>query len=192
MSGVELIIKNLAEVKAGLKEKEAQVIKAVNATTNDFKNRGPGWISQEVTQIYAVKKKDVTQSKKGAQVNGKVSIAGVKLNNVEIEYKGSLLTPVHFKMTPKKRPAKNKYRVSAEIKKGTKVQLPQNVFLADNGGGSSIPFQREGAERLPIRAIKTVSVPQMITNQTVADNIQNRINIELDKRLAHNLERFNK
>lgn len=192
MSGIELVIKNLAEVEAGLKAKEAQVIKAVNATTNDFKSRGPGWVSQEVTQVYAIKKKDVTRTKKGAKVNGKVSIAGVKLNNVEIEYRGSLLTPVHFKMTPKKRPAKRGYRVSAEIKKGSKVRLPKGVFLADNGGGTEIPFQRESTERLPIRSVKSVSVPQMITNKDTAQKIQERINTELDKRLAHNLERFNK
>lgn len=192
MSGIELVITNLEEVKAGLKKKEAQVIKAVNATTNDFKSRGHGWISQEVTQAYAIKKKDVTQTKKGAKINGKVSVAGVKLNNVEIEYRGSLLTPVHFKMTPKKRPARKGYRVSVEIKKGNKVRLPKDVFLADNSGGTEIPFQREGTERLPIKSVKTVSVPQMITNKDTADRIQTRINTELEKRLAHNLERFNK
>lgn len=192
MSGLEITIKNLKKIEDDIKEKEANLVKAVNATTNDFKRRGHGWISQEVTQVYAIKKKDVTKTKKGAKVNGKVSIAGVKLNNIEIEYKGSLLTPVHFKMTPKKRPARKEYRVSAEIKKGSKARLPKNVFLADNGRGTEIPFQREGADRLPIKSVKSVSVPQMITNKDTAGRIQERINTELEKRLAHNIERFNK
>ncbi len=192
MSGIELFIKNIKEVQDGLNAKQAQLIKAVNATTSDFKSRGPGWISQEVTNVYTIKKKDVTQSKKAAKTNGKVSIAGVMLNNVEIEYKGSLMTPIHFKMTPKTRPKKPGYRVSVEIKKGQKVRLPKNVFLADNKGGTQIPFQRERESRYPIKAVKTLSVPQMITNRDTSENINRRINEELEKRLQHNLERFNK
>ena len=192
MSGIEILVKNIKEVQEGLNAKEAQLIKAVNATTSDFRRAGPGWISQEVTNVYAIKKKDVTQSKKGAKTNGKVNIAGVMLNNVEIEYRGSLMTPIHFKMTPKKRPAKPGYRVSVEIKKGSKFRLPKNVFLADNGGGTEIPFQREGDSRYPIRSVKSVSVPQMITNKDVSESIQKRVNEELDKRLQHNIERFSK
>lgn len=192
MNTIQVAIKNIAEVEAGLKEKQARIVKAVNATTSDFKSRGPGWISQEVTQVYAIKKKDVTQSKKGAKINGKVSVAGVKLNNVELQYRGSLLSPVHFKMTPKKRPEGKRYRVSVEIKKGSKTRLPKDVFLADNRGGTQIPFQREGPDRLPIRSVKSVSVPQMITNSDAAERINKRINTELDKRFAHNLERFSK
>lgn len=192
MSGVEIVIQNIKELQAGLEAKEAQLIKAVNATTNDFRSRGPGWISQEVSKVYTIKKKDVTQSRKEARVSGKIKIAGVTLNNVKIEYRGSLLTPVHFKMSPKKRPNKNGYRIAVEIKKGSKTRLPRNVFLADNKGGTQIPFQREGSGRYPIRSVKSVSVPQMITNKDTSDAIRNRINKELIKRLEHNVQRYNK
>lgn len=192
MGGIEIIVKNLDEVKKGIEEKEALAVKAVNATTNDFKSRGPGWISQEVTNIYAIKKKDVTQSKKGAKINGRIRVAGVTMNNVELKYSGSLMTPIHFKMTPKVRPKKPGYRVTVEIKKGNKAKLPKNVFLADNKGGTQIPFQREGENRYPIRSVKSVSVPQMITNKDSSAAISQRVNTELDKRLQHNLQRFSK
>lgn len=189
---MEIKIKNVKEVQAGLRRKEAQITKAVNATTNDFKSRGPGWISQEIANIYSIKKKDITQAKKGAKANGKIKVAGITLNNIEIEYRGSLLTPVHFKMTPKVRPKRPGYRVKVEIKKGQKVRLPKDVFLADNKGGTQIPFQREGTSRYPIKSIKSISIPQMITNKDAEKAIQKRINTELDKRLQHNIKRFEK
>lgn len=189
MSGIEFAIKNLKEVKADLQKTEEQVAKAVNATTSDFAKRGPGWISQEVIDVYAISQKDIKKNTMRPKYNGKICIAGLKLNNVEIKYKGRLLTITHFKMTPKKRPKKS-YRVSAEIKKGNKARMPKGVFLGGNGGGKDIPFQREGKERLPIRSVKSLSVPQMVTNKDVSDNIQKRINTELEKRLDNNLKRY--
>lgn len=192
MSEVKISLSNIKEVMDGLKVKEASLMKAVNATTNDFRSRGPGWISQEVCSVYNVKKKDVTSAKKGTQQNGEITIAGVSLKNIEILYSGSPMTPTHFGMTPKKRPTGKSYRISAQIIKGSTVKLPPDVFLADNGGGTQIPFQREGTDRYPIKAIKTVSVPQMLGNDTVAEELTKRIGTELGKRLEHHIERYNK
>lgn len=190
MSVLEIAISNLEEVNKGLERRQANLIKAVNATTSDFKSRGPGWISQEITKKYTIKKKDVTAARKGSRTKGHVNVAGIKLNNIVLEYRGTLLTPVHFKMTPKRRPAKA-YRINVEIRKGTKTRFPRDVFLADNGSGTHIPFQREGMSRLPIKATRSVSIPQMITNKEVGVDIKRRINDELEKRLQHNIERFN-
>lgn len=168
--------------------------KVINRTIGDFKSRGPGWVSQEVVKEYNIKKKDVNETKKGVKNAGKVRVGGVSLDNLEIHYQGRLLTPTHFSMKPTSRPANGRaYTVTAQIKKsGGRKALGSKAFLAKSGreGTVQIPFQRVGAARLPINPIKTVSVPQMITNETVSENIHKRINEELAKRLDHNLKRI--
>ncbi len=166
--------------------------KAVRRTINDFKSRGPGWISQEIAAEYNIKKKDINEAKKSVGKNGNsIKIAGTKVDDLAILYRGRLLTPTHFGMKPTTRPTDGAYVVSAQIKKaGGRKPLGNRVYLARAGGQGTtqIPFQRRGAARTPTDVIKTLSVPQMITNKDVSDNIRDRIGKELGKRLQHHLE----
>ena len=195
MSGGNFTVKldNVNEVINGIKHKQEMGAKAVNSTIGDFVKRGPGWISQEVTGIYNIKKKDVTASQKGKKNGGKIKVYATTIDEVKIKYGGRLLTPTHFGMKPSSRPKKD-YRVSVEVKKGQRKNLPKDVFLANSGaeGTKQIPFQRETTKRYPIKSIKSTSVPQMITNEETNENIYARLNKELAKRLQHNLERFSK
>lgn len=168
--------------------------KVINRTIGDIKSRGPGWISQEVTKEYNIKKKDVNGTKKVVKKAGSFRVSGEKLDNLVIIYQGRLLTPIHFSMTPTARPVNGRaYTVRVRIKKnGGRKVLGSNVFLGKSGreGTVQIPFQRVGKRRLPIKAIKTLSVPQMITNEIVSENIHKRMNEEIAKRLDHNLKRI--
>ena len=172
-----------------------QAKKVVNRTVGDFKSRGPGWVSQEVCKEYNIKKKDVNEAKKGIKKGGSaVRVRGQRLDSLALEYKGKLLTPTHFQMRPGKRPIRNRpYTITAQFKKdGGRRSLSRKAFLAPSGadGTKQIPFQRKGDKRLPISAIKTVSVPQMITNESVSEQIHNRVNEELGKRMDHHLQRI--
>ena len=82
--------------------------------------------------------------------------------------------------------------VNASIHKGQKKALGSDVFLGQSGsaGTIQIPFQREGVKRLPIKAVKTVSVPQMIDNENVNAAIYERIGVEGIKRLNHHVDRY--
>ena len=80
------------------------------------------------------------------------------------------------------------YSITAEIKKGKRVTLSDEAFLGTNKGTGMIPYQRDGDGRTPIRSIKTVSVPQMVTNPEVAEQIQKNIDEGLSKRLQHHVE----
>lgn len=184
-------ITNYKEIAKEIEKEKENLAKAVNATINESKKRGYSWINQEVTQVYTIKKKDLKSDQKSAMVKGKTKVFGVKVDNVAFRYKGRLLTPIHFKMTPKNKPKKKRYRIKTEIIRGRKKNLPRGVFLVPTGT-KQIPFQREGKERLPINSIKTLSIPQMITNKNTEEKIQERINVELDKRLEHHINRFNK
>lgn len=188
---MNVVLEGYEDVVNKINSMQKDSAKVISRTISDFKSRGPGWVSQEVVKEYNIKKKDVNETKKGVKNAGKVRISGVTIDALEIQYKGRLLTPTHFAMKPTQRPANGKaYTVTAQIKKnGGRKPLGKNVFLAKSGGEGTkqIPFQRVGVERYPIQSVKTLSVPQMITNDIVSENIHKRINEELGKRLEHNL-----
>lgn len=70
-------------------------------TEKDIKERGPGWIAQGVVERYNIEgskgkgKKAITSGK-----IGKLKIKGSLNGDMQLEYSGRLLTPVHFGMKP--------------------------------------------------------------------------------------------
>lgn len=208
-------LQNFAGLREQLQGMDEAAERAVKRTVSDFKSRAPAWISQAVTEHYGIKKAEVKDAIIGTKKLGKVNIGGVAVDNVAIEYSGRPLTPTHFKMKPSKVPAKREkdfrrvpgagvgeggsdvamvkapapYNITAEIKKGKRVTIGDGqAFLGTNKGTGMIPYQREGDGRTPIRSIKTVSVPQMVTNPEVAEQIQKNIDEGLSKRLQHHVE----
>lgn len=192
---MEVTLKNYRELIGEFNLMPAQATKVINRTVGDFKKRGPGWVSQEVCKEYNIKKKEVTAAKTGTRNKaGTISIRGRRLDSLSLVYEGRLLTPTHFTMKPTSRPAGNRrYNISAKIKKtGGRKVLSSRAFLGHSGraGTIQIPFQRVGESRLPINAIKTLSIPQMITNEQVGGRIHDRIEEELGKRFEHNLNQI--
>lgn len=214
MGSMSITLSNYASLCADLKAINKDAEKAIRATLSDFKSRAPAWISAAVSEEYTIKKSEVKGAMTGAKKIGSIKVSGVAVDNIGLEYTGRVLTPIHFKMKPKKPPAKKEkdarlipgdnigsdsdviqvhpikaYQVTAEIHKGKSKSLGSSVFLGSNGGEGYIPFQRTGDGRTPIKSIKTVSVPQMITNEKVAETIQKNIEEGLTKRLEHHTER---
>ena len=188
---MNVVIENYDSLVKNIKNIEKQSEKAVQRTISDSKSRGHGWISQEIAKEYNIKKKDINEAKKCVQKGGSsIKIAGTSVDNLSIVYRGRLLTPTHFGMKPTTRPGDGAYVVTAQIKKsGGRKPLGHKVFIANSGGAGTIqiPFQRRGTARTPVDVIKTLSVPQMITNDKVSEQIQTRMNEELLKRLDHHL-----
>lgn len=192
---VNIAISNYTQLMNDIKSMNAKSKKVVSRTIGDYKTRAPGWISQEVVKEYNIKKKDVNAARSIRKGESTIKVAGTKVDNVGIHYKSGLLTPTHFGMRPTVRPQKPGYMVSAQIKRASgRKPLGHKVFLAaaGNGGTKHIPFQRKGSDRLPVEVIKTLSIPQMVTNETVATEIHKRINDELGKRLEHNMQQIMK
>lgn len=206
-------IANYAKLCADLKAMNKEAEKAIQRTVSDFKSRAPAWVSAAVSEEYTIKKSEVKAAMTGTKKIGSVKVSGIAVDNIGLEYSGRVLTPLHFKMKPKKPPAKlekklrlipgenigsdsdvvavhpiKAYQVTVEIHKGKIKSLGSGVFLGSNGGEGFIPFQRTGGGRTPVEAIKTVSVPQMITNEKVAETIQKNIEEGLTKRLEHHAQ----
>lgn len=184
--------------------------KAMKATISDVNRRAPGWIAAEVAKQYGVKKAEVNSGSLG-----KVKIEGDSLETVKITYTGRVLTPTHFGMTPKAPPAGRGYTLKASIIKGSKKTMgqvkkltkKQRAALAKNltrsgtqnstsspimlmrTGSTYIPFQRISTNRKDVVAIKTLSLPQMVSGRA-SDGISKAINENVGKRLNHQLERY--
>lgn len=185
--------------------------KVIKRTLSDFRQRGPGWISTEVTKKYNIKK---------AEVNEGVRVKGNTVDSITIIYKGRVLAPVHFSMNPKA--PKQSYTLKAMFKKGDRKTLgkvkkltkkqKQNIgrnfthqgkktsrsspiMLMSTGnkkidGVNFIPFQRQSQKRNDLKAIKTLSVPQMVSNKKVEENIQEAVNEKLGKRFDHYVDMY--
>lgn len=186
LSNYESIVKTLGNI-AGV---DAE--KVIKRCTSDAKSGAQAWVSAAVCEVYAIKKADVKAALEGkGRGNGQIQVEGKLVESIVLTYKGRVLTPTHFKMQPKQRKPKP-YRVSQEVFKGQRKNLPAGVFLASSGGEGStqIPFQRESSERYPIKSIKTLSVPQMIENEKVQPLIQEKIDERLSKRLENHVKQM--
>ena len=182
---INIDITNMDEVVRGMKDCQKDLAKGARRTMLDLANRGVNTVVRsEVTKVYNIKKKDVESGARHyKQESGSISLQGVTIPLFEVTYKGKMLTPIHFAMTPKKRPAGNRrYTIKWKpLRAGGKKPLVTSGepgFLAPSGyssGTPAIPFQRAGKSRQPIRAVKRLSVPIMIENEKVAPHIEKAI-----------------
>lgn len=194
MPVMNIDVPNFAKIVGDLRALNGDTEKAIQRTISDCKSRGPAQVTKAVTAVYGIKSSEVTAAGKaakgGAKTVGHIKVSGVTVDSVQLIYSGRVLTPTHFSMTPKTRPqGGKKYTVKAAIFKGAKKVLGTAVFLAPSGT-TEIPFKRETKHRLPIDAVRTVSIPQMIENETVSADIKARMDELLVTRLQHNVDRL--
>ncbi|MBR6119373.1 MAG: phage tail protein [Oscillospiraceae bacterium] len=217
MESFKLEIKHLDALQKKIEGIEAASEKAVKRLVSDFKTRAPGWVSTAVTNVYGIKKADIKQSLRvrRSRDHSTFKLGGITVDNIELVYSGRNLTLTHFSMkpaaiptrrvsTPKLIPGQNvvvekgtgkvaavkpiiPYQVTATIFKGKREKF-EGAFLAHGKSGNILPFQRTGDARAPIEVVKRVSIPQMIKNETVEEDIYDRIDKGLQARLQHHLE----
>ena len=208
---ISIQIENLRQLVADVQAIEAGGRKAISSTVKDVKARAPGWIAQEVTAVYNIKKGEITPSSGGKpkKMAGSIRITGETIEELTLVYKGRLLTPVHFGMTPKTAPPGKSYTLRMQVVKGQKKVIGRylntrtpggpysershNILMGTGntkaGGVSAIPFQRMSRTRTDIKKFTTISVPSMITSERTNEKILKRLQDETAKRLQHNLDR---
>lgn len=199
----KLVESNLSQK---LMQTEQSARKAMAFTMKELKRRAPVKVAQAVTEVYAIKQGDVKPGNGGMGGRGNVKVSGETIDELVLVYTGSPMTPTHFRQTPKAPPGnRRKYTIKATIKKGSKVTIghwskpgseggafarpaDSPYFLAGGNGGVTLPMQRKGDKLAKV--FRTVSIPQMVGNDEVADNAIQSIGELADERLKHNLERF--
>ena len=192
-----------------MREAPTKVLKSITA---EAKKRVPGWVATEVAKTYGIKKGEITGNKVG-----KVTAKGKDIKKVKVIYTGRLLTPTHFSMSPKAPKEGGGYTLKATIIKGQRTTLGKvkkltkkqkkahiknftrsgtqrsdhsPVMLMRANGGQYLPFQRKSLDRKNIEAVKTISLPQMVSSERTKEGIQKAINEGLGKRLDHYMERY--
>lgn len=203
--GAPDIVKRLQKLEDGGKV-------AIKRTVSDFSTRAPAWVSKSIREHYGVDKAAINEAGPRKKKGSTIKVAGINVDGATLEYKGRTLTPVHFNMTPKKRPTAQqgkqikipgqliagagevamvrppkKYTVKATIIRGQRASLPPGTFIASGNGGSTLPFQRKTAARSPIEAVRTLSVPQMIDGRA-RSTIQSTISEKLGARFEHHIQ----
>ena len=193
MVEVKMGVGSIVDVVKQIKKEEDKIKTAVDKTVKATKTDVPPKITKAVRAVYTISagdmKKEGDAAAKFAKTVQGPKINGIVVNGVRLTYRGRVLTPIHFNMTPKKLPdKKRKYTVRAAFKQGPKKELVGKyntpVFLARASKTSNVylPYQRVEKKGLPIYQIKSVSIPQMVDNEIVAEDIQKNIAEVLEKR----------
>lgn len=179
----------LKRLIVGTKNFEKEVAGAIASALNrtvDFVNTRLGRI---VTGIYAIKGADVKKTiRKYKAKKGQLS--------ARLESKGSPLSLTHFPHKPETTViarslgvSHKRAQVRVKIKKGSMqpMKVDPKAFLQKANGATNI-FKRVGDERKPIVVLKTLSIPQMITNETVGVDIQKLAQDKMNERLTHEVD----
>lgn len=214
------IVTNVYDVLNSLDRIPFKVASGVGDTIKDIKKRVPPTVSKCVRKVYNIKANEIIPNKKtkGGPVT-QVKIRGYTLPTLRFIYTGRLLTPVHFGMNPMAAAANpsKPYRLTMKVmKNGSREKIGQHLathtrngpyskksgnILFPTGGKAEdnkfthVPMQRvvpgwhpRGADAY--KKFTSLSMPQMITNERVADDLQKELGDLSVKRLSHNLERY--
>ena len=205
-------IKDYKALKKKLEDMKKAPQQVLKNLTADAAKRVPGWVATEVTKVYGVKKGEITGNKLGS-----MQVKGKGFNQLRVIYKGRVLTPTHFGMSPTApKPNRGAYTLKAAVIKGERKELgkikkltkKQRAALSKNftrsgtqssdhspimlmpTGSTYIPFQRKSVRRSDVEAKKTVSLPQMVSSKRTEEGIQTAISNGLQKRLDHHMQRY--
>ena len=191
--------------------------KVLTSMTAEAKKRVPGWVATEVTKEYGVKKGDITGQKIGKVTPKGDSFKDVRivytgrlltpthfnmspkapnpggsytLKATIIKGQRTTLGKVK-KLTKKQRAAlaKNFTRSGERTSDHSPIML-MHTGNTKEGGTSYIPFQRKSVKRNDVEAIKTISLPQMVSSKRTEEGIQRAISEGLGKRLDHYMNRY--
>ena len=212
-------IKDYNATKKKLKELEKAPRKVMNNVTSDAKKRVPGWVAAEVAKQYGIKKGEITGEKIGKVTPQGSDLKSVRIvytgrlltpthfnmspkaPNPGGGYtlkativKGQRTTLGKVKKLTKKQRAqlgKNFTRSGTRTSNHSPIML-MHTGNAQEGGTNYIPFQRKSVQRNDIAAIKTLSLPQMVSSKRTQEGIQKAINEGLGKRLDHHMRRHMK
>lgn len=199
----------------GMKKAPRKVVKAI---TSDAKKRVPGWVAAEVSKVYGVKKGEITGQKIGTVKPRGESIEQVQivytgrvLTPTHFGMSPKAPKPDRGAYTLKATVIKGERTTLGKVKKLTKKQRAemaknftrsgsQNsdhspIMLMHTGNAKSegtnyIPFQRKSTDRDNVEAIKTLSLPQMVSSKRTEEGIRTAINNGIGKRLDHHMKRY--
>ena len=183
----------------------AGVANVYGVKTSEIKNGSLGKVTVEGDTVETVKIKYtgrvLTPTHFGMTPKAPVYSSGKKVGQRKDTYtlqasilKGEKATLGKVKkMTKKQRAAlaKNFTRSGTQSSTHSPIML-MSTGNKKEGGTNYIPFQRKSTDRKDVEAIKTLSLPQMVSSERTAPNITKAINEGLEKRLDQHMKLLQK
>lgn len=157
--------------------------KAINTTLNRTIEGMRTEITKRVTERYDIKAKPVRDSIK-------LQKSSISTLRAAVTGAGSPIPLINFRVTPNK-PGKQKpgtvLRVS--VKKSGGKPVP-NAFIAKTSSGHVGVFQRVGKNRMPIKQLYGPSVPQMMGEPGIQEQVMENANERFASRIDHEIGRL--
>jgi hypothetical protein len=193
--GVTIDVSPLDKLAKELKGFENEIPGAVSSALNRTVQHVYTKIGSIVTENYAVKSQDVKST-----MRSNITKASKGKLSASIRSIGHTLSFAHFPHNPQSNiiartmgVQHSKARVRVKILKGKGYVTSKVGFIAKTGAKSADKvqfnvFKRLGKSRLPIAPIRTLSIPQMITNKTTEEKITDLANKKLAERIDHEIK----
>lgn len=212
-------VKDYKTVKKALDKMQKVPETAIKRTLSDVRKRAPVWIANEITQVYGISKSELASKKIGSVKVGGVSVdkitikyRGRRLTPVHFRMnptapkvgggytlKASILKGHRATIGKvKKLTKKQRKNISRNFRKeGTRNSSCSPYMLQTTGAKSAdsvqyIPFQRRAQPGKPAFALRTVSLPQMVSSERTNDRIYSALTEKLDKRISNHMKLLEK
>ncbi|HYE80873.1 MAG TPA: phage tail protein [Clostridia bacterium] len=176
--------KQVKQIAIELQKFPGQIPKATAQAMNRTIDHIYTQTSREVRKDYAIKDKDIKSTLR------KIKATAGRLGGGVVSTGRTLTLYQHFKVSPAN-PAKGKrYQVKVTVKKGRSelIKTDPKPFISTVTGKKQV-MKREGRSHLPVTILRSLSVPQMISNEKVMSSIQESGSKMLEKRIEHEISR---
>lgn len=199
----------VADLLKGYPKEAAKIMNSVLSRAADTVRIETG---RQIPKVFGAPQKEIRDALNSKQRKVKTVMGVAGEGSVSVEVLGRPLTMPRFRHTPQSPPQITKggkrrvFRVKAMISResGMKSVGPvrgldgknKSVFLMTSkrkdGSGSYLFAYRTGTrkgKKEKLKIIRTLSVPQMVTNEQVGPVIVDKVNQTVFKRLTHELDR---
>lgn len=159
---------------------EKEIPKVIARSINRAVENARSNVVREVRSHYNVRAKDIRTSIKISRANNRYPTAVLSST-------GRALPTMAFRVRPGTVNGARRTPITVSVKKGQADKL-DSAFIATLGGKTGV-YERVGQTRLPIRQLYGPSVPQMIGNDEIVQEIADKARAMLDDRLDHEIKR---
>lgn len=176
--------KQVKRVAIELQKIPGQIPKATMQAMNRTIDHIYTQTSKEVRKDYVIKDADVKSTLR------KIKATPGRLGGAVISSGRTLTLYHHFKVSPSNPKKGRRYQLKVTIKKGKPelIMTDPKPFIATANNAKQV-MKRVGKARKPVTVLRSLSVPQMISNETIMQNIQISAQKMLDKRIEHEISR---
>lgn len=180
--------KGISSIKIDMQNIAKQIPGATASALNRTLSYTATRTVKEVTNEYAIKSTTVKNSMKRVRARKNYLYAYISST-------GPTISLGKFKHTPTKYNKRAK-SVKVKVKKSggyKEIKTSPKAFVQTIYGGEPDIYKRKGNRRFPVIKLKSLSIPQMISNEKIMKNIQEASAQKLEERVQHEIEwRLNK